>query len=137
MPDSIVIVSSYQNNFVPEEGKMNNNSYWKPANNDTEPWIQFNYSRNYEVLAIHIKCDDSSSFNLLQVKVSFANDDSLNWHKEEKLIINGYGDFYCEFNPGISSEVVRVTIVNAINNHSGHHVYSIPMKVGIYGRELK
>src|SRR5690606_22764148 len=81
LPDSIVIVSSYHDNFVPEEGKINNNSYWKPANNDAEPWIQFNYSRNYEVLAIHIKCDDSSNFNLLQVKVSFANDDSLNWHK--------------------------------------------------------
>jgi hypothetical protein len=136
LPGSTIIASSYRSNFPPENVKINSNSFWRSQHHDYESWIQFSYPSNYEVLAIHIKWD-TFVIDSFSVRVSFLNVDYDYWYKEETLIINGDGEFYHEFSPGIPSKGVEVMILDAFRKQLGLSPYSIPMKVGIYGRELK
>ena len=136
---SIVTASSYQDNYVPEKVRINNDSYWKPEQNEAQPWIQFTLPKSYEISLIYIKWDEN--FDLSAVGFSFAKDDSLDWYIGLlSIIAEGKTDYYREFEPGTQAKVIRLDNISGIDKRitTGLAVTnSIPLKVGIYGRELK
>ena len=140
IPGSIVTASSYQGNLVPEKGRMNSNSYWQPSYDDTDPWIQFTFPDRYEFSSIQIKYNSSNLYELNSIEILFASDDEGQFWEEPIRIyvpyINQNAEFNHTFNPTMRSKIIRIKIIRGIMSIFTTSRF-IPMKVGIYGRELK
>lgn len=143
IPGSIVTASSYQGNLVPEKGRMNSNNYnyWQPANNDTDPWIQFTFPDRYEFSSIQIKYNSSLAYKLNTVDILFARDDEGRFWEEPIRIhdpsYNKNAEINHTFNPMMKSKIIRIKIIYGISlvfDSVITSTRSIPIKVGLYGR---
>lgn len=137
---SIVTASSYQGNLVPEKGRMNSNNYnyWKPANGDTDPWIQFTFLDRYEFSSIQIKYNSSLGFKLDTVDILFARDDEGRiWEEPIRIHDPSYNknaEINHTFNPMVKSKIIRIKIISGTFSFGLISTRSIPIKVGLYGR---
>jgi hypothetical protein len=87
---------------------------------------------------IYLKWDEN--FDLPGIGLTFAKD-NLKWYRGQlSTIAEGKTDYYLEFEPRTQARVIRFDIMSGIDKRitTGLAVTnSIPIKIGIYGRELK
>jgi hypothetical protein len=142
LPGSIVTASSYQDNLVPEKGRMSSNDegFWQPDYGDTDPWIQFTFPDRYEFSSIQIQYSLKYLYKLNTVDILFASDDNQSW--KEPIRIHGpssnlIAELNHTFNPTVKSKIIRIKIISVTNLNGIGRVYGVPLRVGLNGRLVK